>query len=751
MKTFKKTMAVLLSIVMLLTLVPLGSFAEGEETISLWETKEVNIITAWAWVYLKFVPEETANYIFESHTGESDPYGYLCNSEKSAIARDDDGGEGVNFKLTQQLQAGVTYYWAVYNRRDVGSVSVSLIREHDCIDVNQDYYCDLCSKLLPHECVDVDNNYYCDICSKLLPHECVDVDNDYHCDICSAIIPHDCIDEDSDDICDLCGEDIFWTVLTLDENGSAEAEAIIQNGGDWAWFKFIPEEAGICVFESCIDGDTAGYLFAADRETQLAYNEDRDEDRNFRITYELEADTVYFFVARFEDNYDTGSIPVSLRMLHICVDENDDGICDICDKALWITISVAEPTVGVIENVVDWAWFKFVPEATGVYVFESTFEENEGTYCYLHAADRETELDYSLSYDENGNFRITHHLEANTVYFFAAKFDYGRTGSIPVLLTMDHACIDENNDYHCDICEEFMPHECVDTDGNFICDICCLPITHTCADENSDYLCDLCSTPFGHDCEFDFVDDVATCSICGITHDSPLSLNAPVLIKKLHQKTFTPEKSGTYIFTGRSAKKGTSLFIIDSNDYFVVDGYSQYSDFRVEIELEAGMTYYLTTNMQSDQGDTLYTVTVRCGHSSKTAYEAEEATCTALAHSAYEVCDTCGERFGFVESGEFAAHNFVDGVCTECNEAEPEEPVIPDEPTIPDEPPVNPDDPTNPEEPTTNPEEPTDPDAPACKHLCHKGGFVGFFWKIIRFFWKLFRIHPYCECGAAHY
>ena len=39
----------------------------------------------------------------------------------------------------------------------------------------------------------------------------------------------------------------------------------------------------------------------------------------------------------------------------------------------------------------------------------------------------------------------------------------------------------------------------------------------------------------------------------------------------------------------------------------------------------------------------------------------------------------------------------------------------------------------------------------SCDHLCHKSGFVGFIWKIVRFFWKLFSMNPTCSCGAAHY
>ena len=38
-----------------------------------------------------------------------------------------------------------------------------------------------------------------------------------------------------------------------------------------------------------------------------------------------------------------------------------------------------------------------------------------------------------------------------------------------------------------------------------------------------------------------------------------------------------------------------------------------------------------------------------------------------------------------------------------------------------------------------------------CSHLCHKGGFMGFIWKIVRFFWKLFKMNPVCDCGMKHY
>lgn len=38
-----------------------------------------------------------------------------------------------------------------------------------------------------------------------------------------------------------------------------------------------------------------------------------------------------------------------------------------------------------------------------------------------------------------------------------------------------------------------------------------------------------------------------------------------------------------------------------------------------------------------------------------------------------------------------------------------------------------------------------------CSHICHKSGFMGLIWKILRFFFKLFKIQPVCKCEVRHY
>ena len=38
-----------------------------------------------------------------------------------------------------------------------------------------------------------------------------------------------------------------------------------------------------------------------------------------------------------------------------------------------------------------------------------------------------------------------------------------------------------------------------------------------------------------------------------------------------------------------------------------------------------------------------------------------------------------------------------------------------------------------------------------CSCNCHKTGFAGFFWKILKIFYKIFKMNPVCSCGVKHY
>ena len=113
------------------------------------------------------------------------------------------------------------------------------------------------------------------------------------------------------------------------------------------------------------------------------------------------------------------------------VDNDENGICDVCGKIIVYTITVGETkTIDIEENEIT--MIRFVPEESGTYIFESLSDDD--TYGYLYDKNYE-EL---CSDDDSGddfNFSIEYYLEAGEVYYYGAKFlDDADSGSFDVRL-----------------------------------------------------------------------------------------------------------------------------------------------------------------------------------------------------------------------------------------------------------------------------------------------------------------------------
>lgn len=65
--------------------------------------------------YFKFVAPQNYSYDIYSTDITGDSYGYLYDSAGSQLAYNDDGGDGLNFKIVYTLSGGVTYYIGVRN------------------------------------------------------------------------------------------------------------------------------------------------------------------------------------------------------------------------------------------------------------------------------------------------------------------------------------------------------------------------------------------------------------------------------------------------------------------------------------------------------------------------------------------------------------------------------------------------------------------------------------------------------------
>ena len=74
------------------------------------------------YAYYKFVPTTTDSYIFYS-TGNSDTHGKLMSEDFEELELNDDGGDGSNFCITYNCEAGKTYYIGIraYSNSDAGS------------------------------------------------------------------------------------------------------------------------------------------------------------------------------------------------------------------------------------------------------------------------------------------------------------------------------------------------------------------------------------------------------------------------------------------------------------------------------------------------------------------------------------------------------------------------------------------------------------------------------------------------------
>lgn len=97
----------------------------------------------------KFTPSSSGTYVFES-SGSADSKIYLYNSSGTEIAKDDDSGNGNNFKLSYNLNAGSTYYLGVrLYSTETGEVSFTVKKESS--SQGSTYKCSYCNNIFTSE------------------------------------------------------------------------------------------------------------------------------------------------------------------------------------------------------------------------------------------------------------------------------------------------------------------------------------------------------------------------------------------------------------------------------------------------------------------------------------------------------------------------------------------------------------------------------------------------------------------------
>ena len=226
---------------------------------------------------------------------------------------------------------------------------------------------------------------------------------------------------------------------------SASIEAITADGvtrtatitaaGQYAYFSFVPSGSGTYVFESTnTSGDPYGYLYDSSWNV-LASNDDGAGNSNFRISYVLTAGTTYYFGVRFWSSSATGDITVRLT------GENPARTLTPPTSSNPVTEDYEE-----ITTLGERKYFKFIPQVTGRYIFESTNTSNDPV-GELYEADKTTQMASNDDGAGNRNFRLVYDrdLVAGTTYYYAVRFFGSSTlGRIDVRLTLSNGDVVPN-------------------------------------------------------------------------------------------------------------------------------------------------------------------------------------------------------------------------------------------------------------------------------------------------------------------
>ncbi len=108
-------------------------------------------------------------------------------------------------------------------------------------------------------------------------------------------------------------------------------------------------------------------------------------------------------------------------------------------------------------------YYEFTPSSNGFYTFES-FSNNGDPYARLYNSNQE-QIAYNDDDAGNSNFRITYHLLAGNVYYFAARCYASGTGNYCAKLTFNVACNEATIPTDVYYVKNIGSKKCIDIDG----------------------------------------------------------------------------------------------------------------------------------------------------------------------------------------------------------------------------------------------------------------------------------------------
>lgn len=182
------------------------------------------------------------------------------------------------------------------------------------------------------------------------------------------------------------------------------------------YFTYTPSSTGFYSFESSAisSGDPYGSLYNFD-QYRIAYNDDYNGTRNFKITYHLISGIKYYFTASCFSN-GTGSYNIKLHT-------------ESSPVAISTTTSVSVENSYSVSNSLSYQpkYYTFTPTVTGEYLFYS-FSQSSDPKIWLYNSNL-VAIDSNDDTAGNRNFRLSSTLNAGQTYYLVATHYGINTGN----------------------------------------------------------------------------------------------------------------------------------------------------------------------------------------------------------------------------------------------------------------------------------------------------------------------------------
>ena len=148
-----------------------------------------------------------------------------------------------------------------------------------------------------------------------------------------------------DGVCKICGAISLENLPSI--SGNETQNVIIEDTNVSKCFKFTPSQRGSLTFYSTCSSDTLGRLLDSNM-TELAYNDDNGEDRNFRISYNVNAGETYVLqIGAFDSSDEAFNVTFNFEPNKetLLGDVNGDGEITIVDSTILQKYIVGQTTL----------------------------------------------------------------------------------------------------------------------------------------------------------------------------------------------------------------------------------------------------------------------------------------------------------------------------------------------------------------------------------------------------------------------